>query len=1062
MIRVVILLLAAFLVPGQQAVDPALRAVVERFFETQAAEDAEAYLALWSRTAQRPQAAQLKYIFDSGDDKFLDLEITRAIVEGGTARVRVAVTRVRTSPAGTNPDGSRRMFSSRLLLSLALVLEDGAWKLVREGAPSDELADALIASDDPAIRAELLKADGDLLTFRLVDALSRRADALARAMQYKGALAIYERALEAARAAADRKAEGEMLQNIANSYYFLRQFEPALANYEKRLALEREAANDDGIASALVGIATIRYSTYEYSAALALYREALTIQERLNDEATVATTLISTGNVYFLQGDFEAAIADYRRAEGLKRKYSDFGGAASALEGLGRTYAAQGDYPAALIAFSGLLDESRTRRDIRREASALQNIGDTHFRLANLDAARTAYDESRQRYEKTGDLANAGRVWQGTAVAELLSGRFPAAESAYGKSQATCAAVVPEPDAECVARALVGLGFAQAAQERYDAAIASYRKSIDAFGKLKAPEAAGRAVVGLAEALSGKEDYEAALAEAVNARRIAVVLDADDLLWRALVAQARAQRKLGKKEEALGAARAALTAVQHMAAVSLDRPGTAVPRDTATAYATAAVLYAESGDAERAWTAAEEMRAHALRTALAANERDIARGMSDGDRASERTMAAELNALFVQRDREKALPKPDARRLERLDGAIRDATTKRTEAQKRLFDRLPDLRVWRGLAHAATLDEIRRVAEPGTLLVQFVLDERDLLILTAERSAEDATLSAHVVNVRRQAVAERVARAIEPAALSNPEAWRIASADVVKLLPPAVLSQFMSAQRIVVIPDDVLWRIPFEALPLGAGSSGDRAIVTYAPSVTSIVRAPSSASSPSPFQVAIVAAPTLSPSVVESLKTTAPSWTLRPAETGDAEAVKVQSALAEGSSTLIARVDATEQAVRASAARASVLHLAAPVRFNAASPLFSPMLLAPAGAMAEAPPANNGILEAREIPNTELVARLAVVSDPAALSMREAGGALQAIQWVWRAGGVETLIVRRWTSDESATAEMLRQFYERLSAGASPSEAMESARGAARKAGAPPAVWAGWLVLSEK
>ena len=114
------------------------------------------------------------------------------------------------------------------------------------------------------------------------------------------------------------------------------------------------------------------------------------------------------------------------------------------------------------------------------------------------------------------------------------------------------------------------------------------------------------------------------------------MLEADDLLWRALVSQARAQRKLGKTDESLGAARAANAAVERMAAEALRRPGHAIPRDTTAAYATAAILPAEAGDAAAAWVTAEEMRAHALRTALAINERDISRGMTDDERTAER------------------------------------------------------------------------------------------------------------------------------------------------------------------------------------------------------------------------------------------------------------------------------------------------------------------------------------------------------------------------------------------------------------------------------------------
>ena len=228
MSRLLIVCLLLTLVP--QDVDPGLRAAVERFFATQAAEDADGYMALWSKTAKRPEPLQLKYIFDSGDDKFSDLEITRAVIEGNTARVRGSITRVRTSTNLQNPAAiPPRPFTSRNVFALAFVREDGEWKLVREGSPGDELADALVKEPDAAARAALMQADADLLTQRLVDALGRRADPYARAGQYKAAQEIYERALEVAVAMKNRKSEGEMLQNVANSLYYQRDFPGALA-----------------------------------------------------------------------------------------------------------------------------------------------------------------------------------------------------------------------------------------------------------------------------------------------------------------------------------------------------------------------------------------------------------------------------------------------------------------------------------------------------------------------------------------------------------------------------------------------------------------------------------------------------------------------------------------------------------------------------------------------------------------------------------------------------------------------------------------------------------------
>ncbi|CAN5671215.1 hypothetical protein BH18ACI5_BH18ACI5_21240 [soil metagenome] len=727
-----VLILLVLLAPAiQQQVDPSLRSAIEQFFATQEAEDLDGYLALWSGTVSKPLADQLRYIFNSGDDKFIDLQIDRVDVTDVAARVRVSITRARTTVGNTNPDGTLRIASTRLQTELTFVKDGETWKLTKEGSPIDSLADGLEHEADAGKRAAMLAGEPDLVTARLLEALTRRADQQAQTSRYKAAQEIFVRALDVARAMRDRSAEGRMLQNIATSLYFQRDYSGALAAYEQRLSLEREHANQDGIASALVGIATIRYSTQEYSTALKVYREALAIQENLN-ELLVATTLLSTGNVLYLQGDYDGATADYKRSETLKRKYADLLGAATALEGLGRTYLAQGDLASALLAFSGVLDEGQKRHDPRRQGTALQSIGETHFRLGNLDAARTAFDEGRRQFESIKDLANAGRAAQGTGVTELVAARFLQAEDAYTKSNTLC---LRAEDNGCIASALVGLAFAQASQQHFEEGIASYRRSINAFRALGNVEATARAQVGLAEALSGTKEYVAALIEAGNARTTASGLNNDDVLWRALVSQARAQRSLKRAADAAGSVLAAVAAVQRMAAQALIRPGDPIPRDTASAYVTAAILQAESGDAAAALATVEQMRAHAVRVALAINERDIAGGLTESERDQERTAASEVRALIVQIARARSLPKPDAQRITKLEADLVAASERRTAIQEQIFARVPNLRAWRGLAPAATLEEVATLLDDdGALLVQFVVDDHDLLILTATRS----------------------------------------------------------------------------------------------------------------------------------------------------------------------------------------------------------------------------------------------------------------------------------------------------------------------------------------
>ena len=162
MLRVVPAVLLALTLQAPAAVqeiDPAFQTLAQRFFATQQAEDVDGYLALWSRSADKPKVEQLRFVFNSGDDVFTDIAVLRARVDGDTARLRVSATRARTFGGGRSAQGPPPTMNTRLQLSLVLLREDGEWRIVREAAPSDELAVTLIETADPELRRRLLEAD---------------------------------------------------------------------------------------------------------------------------------------------------------------------------------------------------------------------------------------------------------------------------------------------------------------------------------------------------------------------------------------------------------------------------------------------------------------------------------------------------------------------------------------------------------------------------------------------------------------------------------------------------------------------------------------------------------------------------------------------------------------------------------------------------------------------------------------------------------------------------------------------------------------------------------------
>ena len=1030
--------------------DPALQAAVERFFSTQEAEDPAAYLDQWSKIAKRPTLDQLKVVFESGDDKYSEIAIIAVRPAGDRVRARVSAVRERTMPPRI-PGGPPRTLRSTSLWSLTFVREGAEWKLVSEGPAIDALADDLIAADTKEKRDEVLALEKDLLGPELINGLARRASAAAQASQYRASQTAYERMRDVARAIGDGRAEGEALQNLANALYFQRDMAGALGYYEERLALERGRDDLEGIAQSLLGIATIRYTFGEYGVALTAYRDALALQEKSGVERAIATTLISIGNILYLQGEYPAAIAEFTRSREISRRARDLSGESKALEGMGRVLMSQGDYLGALEAFTDVLADARDRNHRSDQGAALLNLGDVHFRLGNLVNARAALDEARGHYEAVKDLAGAGRAWQAIALTDLVADRFTTSEEEYRRSAAICGTA---GDQECAASAVTGLAFAQTAQDKFKEGIASYTSAIDAFTALNRREQAARARVGLVQALLGSVAFDAAVAAADRARTDAVALRNDDVLWRALTAQASGLRRLRQREKAIAAATDAVAAVVRLVDAARFRPSTPVPRDSSTAFATLALLQAEAGDAAAAFDTVERMRAHDLRITLAPGERDIARGMTDEEREEERAVSVELVALHAQRTREQALPKPDARRLDALQKRIEEASGRRTAQQDRLFARLPALRVWRGLASPAThLDAARLLPDDKSLFVQLVVGDDTLLVLIARRQGSGVAVTSQFEPAGRRTMATRVANLLNPESLNAAPMWTVLGKELI----PGLAVSVAGATRAIVVPHEVLWRVPFEALPTDTGYVADTCSIVYAPSLTAIVNADApELTGPRlslvPGSVVVVSAPVLPPAVLDGIARTAPGWTLRSADDSREELSAVAAAIDADRSLVVSADDATEALVRERLRFADRIHIAAPFRINAASPLFSPLVLAPGAE-------SDGTLEPRELMNLSLEARVTILSDGGAMSKRDSADEVASVAWAWRAAGVPMLMLPRWPSAPEASRTFLAALHERLRAGDSPETALIDARRRLRESGAPVSAWAAWLLL---
>jgi tetratricopeptide (TPR) repeat protein len=274
-------------------------------------------------------------------------------------------------------------------------------------------------------------------------------------------------------------------------------------------------------------------------------------------------------------------------------------------------------------------------------------------------------------------------------------------------------------------------------------------------------------------------------------------------------------------------------------------------------------------------------------------------------------------------------------------------------------------------------------------------------------------------------------------------------------LPPGI-------RRLVVVPDDALYRLPFAALRESpeAEPLAVRYQISVVPSATLWLRWKGERPLPSSLPALALADPPLPGSAMNADGATveraaillSPSR-LGPLPQARREGRAVVRHLGAGS-ILRTGGEASEHFLKhADPRRYTVLHFATHAITDDVNPERSGILLAP-GAATE-----DGLLQIREIVDLDLSGRIVVLA-----SCRSGAGALlrgEGVMSLARAffqAGAHTVVASFWPLRDDEAAALFDRFYHHLGDGRSVSEALRLAQGDRIKAGAPAAAWAGLVV----
>jgi CHAT domain-containing protein len=269
--------------------------------------------------------------------------------------------------------------------------------------------------------------------------------------------------------------------------------------------------------------------------------------------------------------------------------------------------------------------------------------------------------------------------------------------------------------------------------------------------------------------------------------------------------------------------------------------------------------YAARGDAAKALLMAEGAKRRVLQDLLLPYRFRLTRGLTVEQQREERRLFSQRVSLAKQARHERERPAPDAAKLTQLDTQLAAARTAAVEWDRALARDHFELAFQRGDANfnsATNLEQLAQQLNGVSAMVQFVVGDAQTTVLVATLAAPTATaeatstpaldLRSYAIDITRPQLAEQVAR-FNDAIERHLETTSATARELYdRLLGPA-REQLANRTQLVVVPDDALWILPFQALQTAADRMLDQdATITMLPSAAAWVLRPAATPAPAP------------------------------------------------------------------------------------------------------------------------------------------------------------------------------------------------------------------------
>jgi CHAT domain-containing protein/Tfp pilus assembly protein PilF len=844
---------------------------------------------------------------------------------------------------------------------------------------------------------------------------------------YPQALEYHQKSLKIAEEIGDKDGITGALNNIGSIYRLQSNYPQALEYHQKSLKIAEEIGNKNEICSVLNNIGNIHLFQGTYAQALDYYQRGLKIAEEIGNKNVIGSTLNNIGNIYRFESNYPQALEYHQKSLKIAEEIGNKNEMSSALNNIGNIHLFQGTYTQALDYYQRTLKIKEEIGDKTGIGNVLNNIGNLYYLQDNYTQALDYYQRTLKIKEEVGEKLGISDALHNIGTIRYLQNDYPQALEYHQRSLKIMEEIGNKLG---ISNALNNVGTIRYLQNDYAQALEYHQRSLKIKEEISDKTGISKTLNNIGAVYQSQGFFQHAIEVAKRAANIAEQVGSRNYFVDAHTLAGNSYQALNQPEQAKKAFTKAISEIEETRnqIVGGEQQQQQFFAGKLSPYYGMVSLLIGQNNTTDAFAFAERAKARALLDVLQTGKLNITRAMSPAEKQQEQQFNSQIVLLNTQIYKEKLNPQQDQARLNDLNAKLQKARLEMEAFQTSLYAAHPELKIQRGQAQTITLSEAAAIIpDAKTALLEFVVSADQTYLFALSKSASQSTpdLNVYKIDIKQKELAKLCSEFRQHLGNRHISYQNIAMKLYDLLLKP-VRAQLPGKSNLIIIPDGVLWELPFQALqPVRNHFLIEDYAISYAPSLTvlqKMIKTRKRNTTPATTLLA-VGNPIIGAETSARLKATLMDDQLLPLPEAERQVKLLQKLYTPSRSKVYIGQAAGEAKVKAEAGNSRILHLATHGILNDASPMYSQIVLA----YNEADTNEDGLLEAWEIMNLELNADLVVLSAcDTARGKLGAGEGMIGLSWALFVAGSPATVVSQWKVESASTTELMVAFHKNL------------------------------------